>query len=53
MATKNRQAAEAAPQTPADAEDQAAALPQPTAGGCYVRQPDGSLAPDPDEQPKE
>ena len=52
MATKTRQAPEAAPDTPA-AEVPAPVLPQPTQGGCFVRQPDGSLAPDPDEQPKE
>lgn len=26
-------------------------LPQPTIGGCWLRQPDGSLVPDPSEPP--
>ncbi len=52
MATKTRQAPEPATENPA-AELPAPVLPQPTQGGCFVRQPDGSLVPDPDEQPKE
>jgi hypothetical protein len=37
--------------TPAPAPAPQAELPMPTRGGCYLRQSDGSLVPDPDAQP--
>jgi hypothetical protein len=41
-----RSAAAAAP-SPAPASPAEAHQPRPTTGGCYVRLPDGTLAPDP------
>lgn len=45
--TGKRLAAEAQAEAPAAP---AAELPMPTTGGSYIRQPDGSLAPDPTQQ---